>query len=741
MTSFEIGHDIKKTSWCSAEIECFSYKCPQFPTAARIYHLYNVSGCNYISKSSLVLDIKGHKDDDWSHWVTYQMGGYEGFAYYWYEVTAVRAYIRATYKGITKYYTIGITEPEPEPEPEEPIMDEIEFDCNTSEYLSEGDTFVHDACVIDVLSIIDTDHVSVRVYPLYEGAVYTTLLQNQETNYRNFQVPFRVTATTIFKTTTSKFCVLKVCKLGDQPAPEPEPDPEPGGYIGTISHEFSGDEIKIFVPVTNIWTKEICCYVDLRDQSGEFVEKAPMLLQTLRLLPGQSGTITIDSYAAINPAWNVNTVKGQTVSLELKGIGTVIGLCSPPPVGYTILHTKLYNVPVPEPDTEPDDEIDIGNYIGNITHKFTVNEIKITAQVTNIWSKQACFFAYLNDQNGKFVESAPAPLQLKLDPGESGEIIFNSDIPLPHYDHWNADDVQGQTISIDLYGLATVLGMCLAPPMVGHIVVHTKTYDIPMPPELEPDPEPEPDGSGTIGEITKEITPQTGNDEVKFSIPVTNNTSKEQCYILKLFNAAGDYIAKTPTSIIPGQMANKIVAGATETMVVDSNDQFWHINDVAGQTVTFRLYGDPSFLTTCPLFESGYSEVDSKTYVMESYVDPDKDIFVPGDLLGVNPELDVPIVNVNQVIFSGIGNPNENIYIYEDRSLEIDELIVSFECGPDGKFSGEHDFDTGSYKLYAKKSGALGKESERHTVLVIDVIHLVLLVIALGLTIWKIRRK
>ena len=391
--------------------------------------------------------------------------------------------------------------------------------------------------------------------------------------------------------------------------PEPEPEPDPGGYIGAITHEFSGDEIKIFVPITNIWTKEACFYVDIRDQAGVFVDKAPMLLQTVKLGPGETGTITIDSYGAINPSWNVTDVQGQTVSLELKSIGTVLGLCSLPPIGYTI--------------------------------------------------------------------------------------------------------------------------------------VHTKSYDVPMPLEPEPEPEPEPPvyGTGTIGTITKEVIQQVGNDEVKFSIPVTNNTSKEQCYIVKLYNEAGDYVAKTPTSIVPGQMANKIAAGATETMVLNSDGQFWHINSIEGQTVTFKLLGDPSFLTTCPYLESGYSEVDSKVFVMESYDDPDKDIFDPGDLLGVDPLLEVPMVNVAKVTFKGIGNPNEMIYIYQDKSLELDELITSFECGPDGKYSGEYDFDTGSYKLYAKKEGILGKESERHNVLVIDVIHLVLLFIALGLTIWKIRRK
>ena len=126
---------------------------------------------------------------------------------------------------------------------------------------------------------------------------------------------------------------------------------------------------------------------------------------------------------------------------------------------------------------------------------------------------------------------------------------------------------------------------------------------------------------------------------------------------------------------------------------------------------------------------------------MESHLDPDKDVFDQGDLLGVDPLLEVPIVNINKVVFNGVGNANEAIYIYQDKSLKLDDLITSFECGPDGKYSGEYDFDTGSYKLYAKKSGALGKESERHNILVIDVIHLLILVIAIGLIIWKIRRQ
>ena len=109
MVTFEIGSGIKKTSWCSAEIICGG-DCPQFTDSGAgvtIYHLYNVSGCNYISESSLVINIK-HKDNtEWEHWVTYTMGDYEGFAYTSIIINdAINYEFKATYKGMTKYYSI-----------------------------------------------------------------------------------------------------------------------------------------------------------------------------------------------------------------------------------------------------------------------------------------------------------------------------------------------------------------------------------------------------------------------------------------------------------------------------------------------------------------------------------------------------------------------------------------------------------------------------------------------------------
>lgn len=124
---------------------------------------------------------------------------------------------------------------------------------------------------------------------------------------------------------------------------------------------------------------------------------------------------------------------------------------------------------------------------------------------------------------------------------------------------------------------------------------------------------------GKIGNITYTIYKEPLNDEIVFRVPVTNISDKEQCFILKVFDEAGIFVAKAPTSIIPGQMANKIGAGLTEMMVLDSRGDFWHINKVAGQTLSFRLFADPSFLTTCGYFDSSYTEDDIKEFYLKPY--------------------------------------------------------------------------------------------------------------------------
>ena len=837
MSSLEIGSSFKKTSWCSAEIICHG-DCPQFTDSGagvKVYHLYNVSGCSYITKSSLIVDIRHKGNTKWEPWKTYTMGGYEGYAYYYIVITNGIDYeFKVTYKGITKYYSI--VSPDTDLEEGEPIMSE----CITSPRIYTGETFVHHYANIGIEDL-NSNSVIAKVTPLGMNNEYEVLPLNTPVKFETEDYNLTITTQSISLSDTGS-AIFKLCwepkvtppetctqtfKLQDQDGNPLNGNVKVGTtnitVLGTgtivlekgkaytavasfsdkstqsktftacttttfvfnvvpdvgllnITTDPSGANITInFVPygvtpqsnielplgnhtvtlkldqyrsITKFVTLEagipgiisetmtstikLCTQqFKIQDQNG-----APLLLPSVISCPDWDTDLPVPTTGLASMTFERYKTYEVTAHNGVKTNTVTFTSCQSSPVYFTI------QVDVPDPEPEPDPEP--GGYIGEISHEFSGDEIKVFVPITNIWTKETCFYLDLRDQSGSFIEKAPMLLQtVKLSPGETGTIIIDSYGAINP--SWNVTDVQGQSVSLELKGIASILGVCSLPP-VGYTIVHTKPYDIPMPPEPEPEPEPEPDdppvyGTGTIGAITKEIIQQVGNDEVKFSIPVTNNTSKEQCYIVKLYNEAGDYIAKTPTSIVPGQMANKIMAGGTETMILNSDGQFWHINDIQGQTVTFKLYGDPSFLTICPYLDSGYSVVDSKVFVMESYTDPDKDVFDPGDLLGVDPLLEVPMVNVNKVVFKGLGNPNETIYIYQDQSLEFDDLITSFECGPDGKYSGEYDFNTGSYKLYAKKSGALGKESERHTVLVIDVIHLVLLVVALGLTIWKIRRK
>ena len=113
MATFEIGSGIKQPDFCTALIKCGSsvgVECTEFidsGAGVTIYHLYSVSNCNYISESSLVIDIRWQGTDTWEHWVTYTMGDYEGFVYNSITMNdAIGWEFKATYKGITKYYSI-----------------------------------------------------------------------------------------------------------------------------------------------------------------------------------------------------------------------------------------------------------------------------------------------------------------------------------------------------------------------------------------------------------------------------------------------------------------------------------------------------------------------------------------------------------------------------------------------------------------------------------------------------------
>lgn len=135
-------------------------------------------------------------------------------------------------------------------------------------------------------------------------------------------------------------------------------DPVENEYIGEIIYEFKDDlfgdeEIKFTVPINNVSNEEKCFFIDLRDKNGVFLEKAPMLLQTLRLGAGESGSIIVDSYGAVNPSWGLSNVIDSIVKFELKSVNTVFGVCSLPPIGYDIIESKTLSVT--KKDEEPDE--------------------------------------------------------------------------------------------------------------------------------------------------------------------------------------------------------------------------------------------------------------------------------------------------------------------------------------------------------------------------------------------------
>ena len=210
---------------------------------------------------------------------------------------------------------------------------------------------------------------------------------------------------------------------------EPIPD---DGYMGEITYEFKEDllgedEIKFTVPVKNTSNEDKCFYVDLRDASGTFLEKAPMLLQTLKLSAGGSGVITVDSYGAINPSWSLPDVLDQTVKFELKAVNTFLGICSPPPVSYDIIETKILKVTtadeepdevpvIPDSDITPEENLRIVSadypaevgYNDIFTMKFTIDNINILLPVNAI--------AQLFDKaSGSFITER----RFKVKPGEN----------------------------------------------------------------------------------------------------------------------------------------------------------------------------------------------------------------------------------------------------------------------------------------------------------------------------------
>lgn len=91
--------------------------------------------------------------------------------------------------------------------------------CYTSDMLYAGGSAWINRCTIDVIDIIDTNYVKVKVYPLHEGAISLTMKQDQPYDFIDFQAPFRITPTSIFYTDLHKAARFKLCDLVEPPKP------------------------------------------------------------------------------------------------------------------------------------------------------------------------------------------------------------------------------------------------------------------------------------------------------------------------------------------------------------------------------------------------------------------------------------------------------------------------------------------------------------------------------------------
>lgn len=82
-----------------------------------------------------------------------------------------------------------------------------------------GGSAFSDECVIDVIEVLDTNRVAVKVFPLYEGGVNLTMVEGQSYNFIDFQVPFQVTPKSVFYGDSIKAASFIMCNLSEPPEP------------------------------------------------------------------------------------------------------------------------------------------------------------------------------------------------------------------------------------------------------------------------------------------------------------------------------------------------------------------------------------------------------------------------------------------------------------------------------------------------------------------------------------------
>jgi len=113
--------------------------------------------------------------------------------------------------------------------------------------------------------------------------------------------------------------------------------------------------------------------------------------------------------------------------------------------------------------------------------------------------------------------------------------------------------------------------------------------------------------TGYIGPITQKIIKSIGNDEIVFTVPITNIDTKNRYFYIDLRNQSGTFIDREPDTVV-----GTIRAGATHNIYINSEYKTWHIGDVQNQTVKFELKSKSSLL-------GSYVIIDTETLFVPKY--------------------------------------------------------------------------------------------------------------------------
>lgn len=306
----------------------------------------------------------------------------------------------------------------------------------------------------------------------------------------------------------------------------------------------------------------------------------------------------------------------KCVGVDLYRQNCANGVCGPDLLLEKNAASCGYVAPVENPTGQ------IGSIRHTIHEEIGEDEVIFTIPITNNSSKTTYNYIELYDASGKKIDKEPDIRYVSIGAGKTVNISLSSRWKTS----WSIEDVQGQIVTFKLLSSFSWL--------LGHQKVDTKSYSVAAyeeKPPVEPPVEEQP--TGEIWPVSHQIHEEIGKDEITFKIPVTNTSDKTTVNYVKLYDATGKEIERQPYF---DHTYESIGAGSTFDFKLSSKWRLWSIEDVQGQTVTFKLFSafSTSMLDVKQL-------VDTLTYFVEAYdekppVDPCEGVVCEPVCVGVD---------------------------------------------------------------------------------------------------------